>query len=929
MSLSDDRMTRRGFVVLGGTAIAVAAVRGATVPPPALADPGGVPTYESVVGYPVGTMAATSAQLDTYVQRVAQASSRVQTGLLQPASAEGRPLRYALVSDPANLARLGEIEGRMRALRRRPPAAARLSAALAGLPAFANLIANVHGNEPSGGDAMAQLLYELATRQDATNLQRLRELIIVVMPVQNPDGRDAQRRVNHFEFDLNRDWFAFTQPETVGKIALYNRFPPLVGIDLHEQFLTPPGTFFCPPDNDPVHHESSRPGLKASDEAVTPAIDAAFAAKGYTAEHYGLYDVFYPGYGDIAPNQVWGAAGVLFEVENSTDYPDKVARQFTAADAAINGVAAHKDQLLEAWAGQWRAAAAQGRAGRLAPNLTQNPASPKPRPVPDERIYGYALSFAAHAADTARLVDRLRAFEVRVQVTERPLRLGRLRPFGEPAFGPATLPAGSVVISAGQPMKHWIHILLEDLPHPPLDYYYDVSGWSNPAMMGLRGGAIGEPIPPLARRARLRTVSGAAALQRPLRSAAAYGFATDAALAQAAAFALLRQGVALRRSPEPVGALPAGSVVVPGSARSALAAAARRFGIRPRPVSTRTSGLAPARRPRVAVYRDTGAETTSMLFATSNGFATWLLSMRFGLDVQQVSAAEIETGVLGSGFDVLVVPDGLATVVPGGILPNVAYSPPGGGLSPAGLANVASFVSKGGTFLGYRSLGVAVATGAGIAGNLTTKTPPNGFTVPGCPVAMDLLGGDVATLGLEGRAFCFNVADPILVGGETTIARFPDQLLALGYAEHLDAINGTVAATVARVGSGSAHIFSFDPAYRGFVEGAQRLLGNVLLSPPSGATGGRPAAARLAATPAPVRMNVVRVAAADAAALRAAVGAAVRLPADAVMLPATSGDGLQVQAIDPDALSGHPAGWLREVLAGLDRAGVAPTMIVA
>jgi hypothetical protein len=76
-------------------------------------------------------------------------------------------------------------------------------------------------------------------------------------------------------------------------------------------------------------------------------------------------------------------------------------------------------------------------------------------------------------------------------------------------------------------------------------------------------------------------------------------------------------------------------------------------------------------------------------------------------------------------------------------------------------------------------------------------------------------------------------------------------------------------------------------------------------------------------------MNVVRVAPGDAAALRAAVGAVSGLPADVATVPATSGDGLQVQAADPDPLSGHPAGWLRAVLAELDRAGVAPTMIVA
>ena len=137
------------------------------------------------------------------------------------------------------------------------------------------------------------------------------------------------------------------------------------------------------------------------------------------------------------------------------------------------------------------------------------------------------------------------------------------------------------------------------------------------------------------------------------------------------------------------------------------------------------------RRPRVAVFDDLGARLSEQFFASSRGFALWLLRERFGLEVSPVSAADVEGGALATGrFEAFVVPEGLSTVIPAGY-PNVSLSPPGGGLSPAGLAAVRDFVAGGGTFIGYRTLGVAVAVGAGIAGDLRTRPAPGDFVVPG------------------------------------------------------------------------------------------------------------------------------------------------------------------------------------------------------
>ena len=57
---------------------------------------------------------------------------------------------------------------------------------------------------------------------------------MVLLPTQNPDGREADTRRNAYGFDLNRDWFARTQPETDGKVELLRRYPPVLFIDAHE-----------------------------------------------------------------------------------------------------------------------------------------------------------------------------------------------------------------------------------------------------------------------------------------------------------------------------------------------------------------------------------------------------------------------------------------------------------------------------------------------------------------------------------------------------------------------------------------------------------------------------------------------------------------------------------------------------------------------
>ena len=74
----------------------------------------------------------------------------------------------------------------------------------------------------------------------------------MIVPTQNPDGRELDYRRNSYGFDLNRDWFARTQPETDGKLQLLRKYPSVLFIDDHEMGAD---DYFFPPNADPVHHE--------------------------------------------------------------------------------------------------------------------------------------------------------------------------------------------------------------------------------------------------------------------------------------------------------------------------------------------------------------------------------------------------------------------------------------------------------------------------------------------------------------------------------------------------------------------------------------------------------------------------------------------------------------------------------------------------
>ena len=783
-------MRRRGSaaVLLLACATTLATGRAAAAEPrcsPHVAPDPAVPSWEAVNGFALGSRPATTEELDRFLLAVDAASPRVVVRRAGT-SAAGRPLRYALVSGPG-------------ALRPRSLAAlrARLAAIVAGRATSASLTGravvwlagSVHGDEPSGADADARLLGELAAARDCATLRRLHELVVAVMPVQNPDGRLARTRVSATGFDLNRDWLAATQPETAATLRALRALPPLVVVDQHEQAGP---TAFVPPYAQPVHHEVPAAARRAVADTFGPALRTAVAAAGSDAASGPRLDLLYPGYADSATTLLFGAAGMTVEAPGGRPFAERVALHAAAARAVLDAAARHRAALVRAWAASARAAVTQGIRGRA-----------QGRGAASGRAFGFAVRADRRAADAAALVAILLRAGVRVERLGAPARAPSLRPWTAGRSRAATLPAGTYVVPAAQGAKHWLQAVLERGARPARGAASDVSAWSLPLLMGLGGGALQTPLPRAAvRRALVAPSAGGA----PRGGAAAYAFAADATASAGLALALLEAGAAVRRVEG------TGRFVAQGVAPAALAAAAHahRTSVRAAGAGAAARGVA-LRRPRVALlWPDAPAPP-----APSAGWARQALQTTLGLHPEVVTPAALAAGRLAAGgFTHLLVPDGPPSAVP-----------------PAAAAAVGAFVREGGTYVGWRARGLEVATLAGVTSAVRVPPVP-GLRVPGAAVAVDLPAAS-ALAHAGRRVVVLDDDDPVLQAGAGVAGRLAPagHMLVAGAATGLGAAAGTPAIVDERAGAGRTVLFSFDPAFRGIATGALRLLAEALLEP--------------------------------------------------------------------------------------------------
>ena len=350
-----------------------------------------IPAPEQVLGYALGQRLSRSADVLTYFEALAEAApDRMVLGRYGQ-TWEGRPLPYAVISSARNIARLEQIRAGSLAL-----ADPRLgAAALPDQPVIVWLAYSVHGNEISPAEAAMATARHLLASRDAEVAQWLDQAVVVMVPTQNPDGRDRfmqayyaglglepdpdassverdepwpSGRFNHYLFDLNRDWLALTQPETRGHVALMLQWRPQVVVDAHE--MGTDDTFFFPPEAEPLNPLLPEAQLRARHlfGRATAGVFDRYGVEYFTRE---VFDAFYPGYGDGFPSYL-GAVGMTYEQGSARGlvarrssgeiltYWTTVRNHFLASLSTIRTAAANRAQLLSDFGALHRQAMAEG-----------------------------------------------------------------------------------------------------------------------------------------------------------------------------------------------------------------------------------------------------------------------------------------------------------------------------------------------------------------------------------------------------------------------------------------------------------------------------------------------------------------------------------------------------------------------------------------
>ncbi|GIG89435.1 M14 family zinc carboxypeptidase [Plantactinospora endophytica] len=795
----------------------------------------GVPSPESHLGFPLGVgqeRVVTDDEIRSYLGAVDAASDRVVTGNVGD-SVLGQSMPYAIVSDADHLRRgeLEKIAENIRDLRDPRTMSDRKAAEIAAKgPAIVWVTGNVHGGEKSGGDAALKTLYELAAGLSCEVRERNDNLVTIIMPTQNPDGRDASRRQNEYGFDLNRDWFARTQPETDAKIELLRKYPGQVFVDAHEMGGR---EYFFPPNADPIHHE-------ISDEVVDwinrigEANKAGFGYNGACTEtvttecyfNYDTYDMFFMGYGDTVPATGFGAAGMTFEKGSSSAVPDRVQQQFNTQWATVGWASENRREILSSYYRIWKDALAEGRAGTLQPNEVVQPTNEVQFPVPEQTVRSYFLLPNRQLGDVRQLVERLRRMDVEVYKLTKPVKVPNAKIFGGRSARNHTVPAGAYWIPMEQPQKHWIQAVMGEDPYVPFPYFYDVSSWSNPLLMGVETIYTGDKLSPKAER--VREIDGGREAGAPRHGS--YAYPLDSAAAAELTFKLLGAGVELHRDQR------TGVVTLPATALTgAHERLARSLGVTLTASRHPVTGTA-LTRPDVGLYAGTGISTTS----GSHGEARYVLGNQWGLDLKPVSTADINDNTAAfTGRTVLLVPDGSNAT---------------GGLTAAGQANLRAWVAAGGTYVGLRNQGTRMARAAGLTSTVELPKPTD-YTVIGSHLRVDVDRSSPVGLGRPAEDFEFNNNDSILSASTTgkNVLTYPTdgRFWLNGFTEHADALKGTVALVDEPTGAGRAVLFAFNPLFRAYNESGLHLVANALLAPRTAPAAAASPSARSAAPAVP------------------------------------------------------------------------------
>ncbi len=473
-----------------------------------------IPTFRQVLGYDAGERISNHAAMLRYFEALERAAPERIKLHRYAVSWEGRQLIYAAIADPANLARLDSItKSTQRLVDARTTNAAEAEQIIDDLPVAVWMQYAVHGNEISTTDAAMFTAYHLlAAPDEAVNKTILANTVVFIDPLQNPDGLErftsryyatvgmehsADRqsaehnepwprgRLNHYLFDMNRDWLAITQPESKGRIAALNKHKPQVVVDVHE--MGGDQSYYFSPAAQPFNPYMTESQI-ANMNAIGKNNARHFDKLGFDYFTREIFDAFYPGYGDSWPT-FYGASASTYEIGSArghnfmrTDgelltFADTVRRQFVATISTAEGAALTREKILSDFYQYQVDAIAEGRKNKA-------------------RVY--IMADGNNREGAHRLATLMAEHGVEVRRAEQEFR----------ACG-SSYAAGTFFIDTAQPRGKFVTMAFTDQVEMSKEFLeeqerrrarnlgdeiYDVTGWSLPMMFNVETASCGNAV---------------------------------------------------------------------------------------------------------------------------------------------------------------------------------------------------------------------------------------------------------------------------------------------------------------------------------------------------------------------------------------------------------------------------------------------------
>jgi hypothetical protein len=624
------------------------------------------------LGYPLGSQYTYHYRIAEYVKYVAQNSKKVK---LVPygTTNEGRPLMVAFVGSEENIARLEDIRQHNLYL-------AGLSsgpATLSNSPAIVWLSYNVHGNEPSSSEAGMQTLYDLVNPANSRTQPWLKNTLIVIDPCLNPDGRDRYvnfynqnrglmpdpnassrehaepwpgGRVNHYYFDLNRDWAWQTQKEVQGRVGLYNQWLPQIHVDFHEQGFNNP--YYFAPAAEPFHKDIT-PWQREFQNVIGRNNAKYFDQNGWLYFTKEVFDLLYPSYGDTYPIYN-GSIGMTYEQGGGPGGGLAVTMRSGDTLTLADRIAHHHSNGLST------VETASNNAQKVLSEYKKYFDNSQTNPPGAYKTYIIKNENPDKLAKLAELFDRNQikyGYGVSRSVNGYNYFSGKNESYN--------VNAADMVVNAHQPKAVLLTVLLEPKTFIADSNTYDITAWSLPYAYGLKAYGLTESIKPV----NTTIVATQAAATDNIK---AYAYVCTWQSVQDVKFlaALLQKGIKVRNASEPfeVGTkkFTAGSLILTRAGNNRadfdkiVNETAAKFARKLTPLSTGfadkgadlgSSAVGYITKPRVMLVSGDGVSANDM------GEVWHFFEQQIGYPISVVRYQDLSRVKL-SDFDVAIFPDG-------------------------------------------------------------------------------------------------------------------------------------------------------------------------------------------------------------------------------------------------------------------------------